>query len=160
MQPGNPGKLAFGQAGNRASRPGGATSAAQPGQEGAAFEAGNTAADDATCIANTFDKVMRGVKRQGRRDNLGHGQIEGDSLWSTQVGKFARNVSDLTVKASPAQQLRVLLADTLASLTRGNSRQDLRVRNPCLADLRVARGRRRGTGLSHVGLTALMAKEP
>ena len=67
---------------------------------------------------------------------------------------MARSLGDRTVKAGPAQQLRVLLADTFATLTRGNSRQKLGV------GVRVARRRRRRTGLSHVSSAARVAEEP
>ena len=76
------------------------------------------------------------------------------------MGKSARRVSDRTVEAGTAKQLGMLLTNTLAAHTRGDSRQDLRVRNPRLADLRVARRRGRGNGLSHMRLGARVTKEP
>ena len=76
------------------------------------------------------------------------------------MGIMARSLGGRTVKAGPAQQLRVLLADTFATLTRGNSRQKLGVGDTRLANLRVARCRRRRTGLSHVSSAARVAEEP
>ena len=125
-----------------------------------AVETGDTAAHNATSITTTLNEGMRGMQGEGRRHNLGRRQIKGDSLRSTQVGELARRARHRAVKAGTTEQLRVLLAHPLAAHTRGDSRKDLRVRDPRLANLRVARRRGRGNGLSQMCLLTRVAHEP
>ena len=87
-----------------------------------AVETGDTAAHNATSIAPTFNEGVRRMQGEGRRHNLGRRQIKGDSLRSAQVGEIARRARHRFVKAGTTEQLRVLLAHTLAAHTRGNSR--------------------------------------